>query len=136
LTVLGALVPKPLPASNITPAALFRAVEHFSPTLLVDEADTFLYGEREELRGVLNSGHTRALAYVVRTVGDEHEPRKFSTWAPKALALIGKLPLKTAPSLYRYVARRRKRKSSGCAWIALGSWRSCAARRPGGLRII
>jgi len=92
LTVLGALVPKPLPASNITPAALFRAVEHFSPTLLVDEADTFLYGEREELRGVLNSGHTRALAYVVRTVGDDHEPRKFSTWAPKALALIGKLP--------------------------------------------
>lgn len=91
LHLLGALVPRPLPASNITTAALFRAVEHFRPTLLVDEADTFLQ-DREELRGVLNSGHARAGAIVVRTVGDDYEPRTFSTWAPKAIALIGDLP--------------------------------------------
>jgi hypothetical protein len=28
----------------------------------------------------------------VRTVGDENEPRRFSTWAAKAVALIGHLP--------------------------------------------
>jgi putative DNA primase/helicase len=60
-------------------------------SLLVDEADSFL-GEKEELRGILNSGHTRDAAYVVRTVGDEHEPRRFSTWAAKAVAMIGHLP--------------------------------------------
>lgn len=89
LHVLGALVPRPLPASNITPAALFRAVERFGPTLLVDEADTFIR-EREELRGVLNSGHARASAVVVRAVasGDDYEAVAFSTWAPKAVALI------------------------------------------------
>jgi putative DNA primase/helicase len=91
LTILGALVPRPLPASNITSAALFRAVEKWSPTVLVDEADTFLR-DSDELRGVLNSGHNRGAAYVIRTVGDDHEPRQFKTWAPKAIALIGKPP--------------------------------------------
>jgi putative DNA primase/helicase len=31
-------------------------------------------------------------AFVIRTTGDDHEPRQFRTWAPKAVALIGKLP--------------------------------------------
>ena len=90
LTVLGQLVSKPLPASNITPAAVFRAIEQERPTLLIDEGDTFL-GERKELRGILNSGHTRSTAYVVRTVGDDFNPQSFSTWAAVAVALIGKL---------------------------------------------
>ncbi|MCP4006084.1 MAG: DUF3631 domain-containing protein, partial [bacterium] len=91
LIVLGALVRKSLPASNITSAALFRSIEHYTPTLLIDEADSFL-AKSDELRGVLNSGHTRANAVVIRTVGDNHEPKVFSTWGPKAIALIGKLP--------------------------------------------
>jgi putative DNA primase/helicase len=91
LTVLGALVPRSLPASSITPAAVFRAVEMYRPTLLVDEADSFLK-EQEGLRNILNSGHHRAGAVVVRTVGDDYEPRTFSTWAPKAIAMIGTLP--------------------------------------------
>ena len=59
--------------------------------MLIDEADTFL-PDNDELRGVLNAGHTRSQAYVIRTVGDEHEPRAFGVWAPVAIALIGKLP--------------------------------------------
>ena len=91
LHLLGALVPRTLPASNITAAALFRAVEKFHPTILVDEADTFLR-DNEELRGVLNSGHARASAVVVRCAEPDWEPHAFSTWAPKAIALIGNLP--------------------------------------------
>jgi len=91
LELLSAIVPRPLPASNLTPAVVFRAVEAWRPTLLVDEADTFIR-DGNELRGVLNSGHRRSLAYVPRCVGDDHEPRKFKTWAPKAVALIGELP--------------------------------------------
>jgi putative DNA primase/helicase len=90
LDILRLLVAKPLSASNITSAAVFRTIEMARPTLLVDEADTFLR-ENEELRGVLNSGHARN-GSVVRTVGDEHEPRQFSTFAPTALASIGGLP--------------------------------------------
>jgi putative DNA primase/helicase len=68
---------------------VFRTIEKHLPTLLIDEADTFL-GENEELRGLINSGHTRETAFVVRTVGDDHEPKRFSTWGFKAIAGIGK----------------------------------------------
>jgi Protein of unknown function (DUF3631) len=92
LSLIEALVPKPLLASNITAAATFRAIEEWKPTLLIDEADTFL-GENNELRGVLNSGHRRN-GQVIRTVsvGDSHELGLFSTFCPIAIASIGKLP--------------------------------------------
>ena len=91
LMLVSALTPRSLPVANLTTASLFRAVEKWKPTLLIDEADTYLR-ENEELRGVLNSGHNRAGAWILRCVGEDHEPRNFSTWAPKAIALIGKLP--------------------------------------------
>lgn len=31
-------------------------------------------------------------AYVWRSVGDDHEPRRFRVWSPKVIAMIGKLP--------------------------------------------
>ncbi len=108
LEILSALVPRPLPTSNLTPATVFRAVDRFRPSLLVDEGDSFL--RDDELRGILNSGHRRALAYVVRCVGDDHEPRLFSTWACKAIALIGKLP----PTLRgRSIEIRMQRRKKG-----------------------
>jgi putative DNA primase/helicase len=82
MMLVGALVPRPLPSSNITAAVLFRAVQAYSPTLLVDEADTFIKA-REDLKGVINSGHTRAQAYALRCDGESNEPRTFSTWVPK-----------------------------------------------------
>jgi hypothetical protein len=87
--VTVALAKRPLAAANITVAALYRAVERFAPTLIVDEADTFLLSNLA-LRGVINSGHTRSTAFVVRTAG--HEPRLFSTWGARMIALIGRLP--------------------------------------------
>ena len=59
----------PLLSGNITPAALFRAVQAWKPTLLIDEADTFAK-MHDELRGILNAGHTRDTAFVVRAEGD------------------------------------------------------------------
>ena len=91
LTVLRELVQRPLPTSNISPAALYRCIEEYQPTLLIDEADTFAKLS-DELRNILNAGHTRAMAYVVRTTGDNHEPKSFSTFGAKVLAAIGKMP--------------------------------------------
>lgn len=92
LELIGALAARPQMASNITAAAVFRTIELHRPTLLVDEADTYL-GENEELRGILNSGHRRT-GEVIRNVerDGEWEPVAFSTWAPVAIAMIGKLP--------------------------------------------
>ena len=91
LEVISCLLTRMIFASNIRPASLFRVVEKFKPCLLIDEADTFLR-DNDELRGIINASHRKASAYVVRTVGDKHEPAAFSTWCPKAIALIGKLP--------------------------------------------
>jgi putative DNA primase/helicase len=90
LDVLSRLVPRPLMASGITAPALFRTIEAARPTLLLDEADAYAR-ENEELRAVLDAGHRRDGA-VIRLVGDNHEPRQFSAWAPIALAAIGHLP--------------------------------------------
>jgi putative DNA primase/helicase len=90
LSLIGSLSRRPLVASNISPAAIFRVVEAHAPTLLIDEADAFLR-DNEEARGLLNSGHTRQSAYVIRTVGDDHEPKQFSTWGAKAISGIGHL---------------------------------------------
>lgn len=89
LELLAALVPRPLPTANVTPAALYHAVEAYRPTLLIDEADTFM-AKSAELRGLLNAGHAKATAFVYRIIGGEQ--RRFSTWGAKAIALIGGLP--------------------------------------------
>jgi len=92
LIVLCYLTPRSELASNISSSALFRYVEEMRPTLLIDEADSFLKAD-EAMRGILNSGHTRAAAYVIRNVetNGEHKPKRFSTWTPKAIAAIGEL---------------------------------------------
>jgi putative DNA primase/helicase len=89
LILLLYLTPRSELASNISGSALFRYIEESRPTLLIDEADSFVK-DNEEMRGILNSGHTKAAAHVIRNieVNGEHKPRRFSTWAPKAIATI------------------------------------------------
>jgi hypothetical protein len=100
------LVPKPLPAANLTTATVFRAINKWHPTLLIDEMDTFL-AHNLDLRGVLNSGHDRRSAYVLRCVGDESEPTQFSTWTPKIFAHIGRVAPTLEDRSVRIELRRR-----------------------------
>jgi putative DNA primase/helicase len=88
LNLLGRLSARAITASSISPAALFRIIDAWKPTLLIDEADAFMK-DNEELRGLLNSGHTRDSAFVIRTVGENFTPTKFNTWGAKALSGIG-----------------------------------------------
>ena len=91
LELLFNLVFRPLPASNITASSLFRVIEKYKPTTLLDEAETYL-SSNEELRGILNGGYRRSSSYVIRTVGDDYEPVVFNTFGPKAIAQIDKPP--------------------------------------------
>ncbi len=84
--------------SSMTPAVVYRlkglaeagqdappsAFEPPTLCLLMDEADNWL--GNHQLRAVLNSGWKRRGAKVARMVGAE--PGWFSSWYPKALALI------------------------------------------------
>jgi hypothetical protein len=60
------------------------------PTFLLDEADSYLKPDKEELRGIINSGWLKAAARVMRTDGDgsKRKARRYSTWAPKVIATI------------------------------------------------
>lgn len=108
LSVLAAMVHKPLIASNITVSALFRVIDSLRPTLFIDEADTFLAGSGT-IRGIINSGNTWRTAYVLRmgkskkSRGKAEAPaptaenadstfKKYNCWCPKVIAMIGQVP--------------------------------------------
>jgi hypothetical protein len=95
LECLELVVSKPRRASNISEAALFRTIEKFSPSLLLDEAET-LSGKSERaeyLRQILNAGNRRG-AVVTRCDGQgaNLDARDFSVFCPKVLAGIGGFP--------------------------------------------
>jgi putative DNA primase/helicase len=90
MTLITDLVPRALEADGISPAAVYRSIEKWRPTLLLDEIDSYL-PDNEPLRGALNSGHQRGKS-IVRVEGDNHEVTLFSTWCALAVALIGNLP--------------------------------------------
>ena len=66
----------------------------------------------------MNSGHTRNGA-VIRTVGEDHEPRQFKTWAPVTIAKIGSLP-DTLEDRSIVIRMRRKRPDERVAKFRLG----------------
>jgi hypothetical protein len=92
LEVLRITSRRALKADNISAAAMFRAIEMWHPTLLVDEADTFLPGN-EELRGIISSGFERS-GMAIRAVekNGEFVPVPFCTFGPIAIAGLGGLP--------------------------------------------
>jgi putative DNA primase/helicase len=106
LRLISRLVPKPLSSANVTPAVVFRAIDRWHPTLCLDEADT-IKKDNHELRGILNSGHERSQSYTLRCVGDDHEPRRFTTWAPKCISLIGRMHPTLEDRSIRIEMRRR-----------------------------
>ena len=117
LEVLGEFAYRALAVGGrVTSAPLFRLIEAHAPTLLLDEADTYLRDD-DELRGVVNGSQRRSSAYVFRCVGDDHEPRRFGTWCPKAIAGIGGLP---ETVLDRSIVLRLERRPPN---VELASWR-------------
>jgi putative DNA primase/helicase len=122
LIILYYLTPRSELASNISASAIFRYIQETRPTLLIDEADTFVR-DNEQMRGILNSGHTKAAAHVIRNVeiNGEHKPQRFSTWAPKAIATIRALAdtLRLSPwskCLFAPVSRFRSVQASKGRW--------------------
>jgi putative DNA primase/helicase len=90
MIIVQELVRRSLLVTSASSAAIFRCIEEYRPTLLLDEADAWMR-ENEELRGILNGGHSRKTAVVIRTVGENYEIRPFSTFCPKAISGIGRL---------------------------------------------
>ena len=96
LEVLRRLVARPWLTARTSPAALYRRVDAESPTFLCDESDAaFKSGDEysETLRGIFNSGFERGGSTTVCVgQGKNITYKEFSTFCPKAIAGIGRLP--------------------------------------------
>jgi hypothetical protein len=109
LSLVGFLVPRALVCVEISEATLFRGIEMWNPTIIVDEADVILVNN-EPLRSVVNSGWTRG-SCVPRCIGDDNTPHAFPTFCPKVIGMKGrKLPDTT---LTRSIIVEMKRKKAG-----------------------
>src|SRR5262249_51302467 len=109
LNLISFLVPRALLCVEISEATLFRGVELWLPTIIVDEADVILINN-EPLRAVINSGWTRG-AVVPRCIGEEKTPHPFPTFCPKALGMKGNKLLDTTLSRCIDIGLKRKRPS-------------------------
>ena len=107
LKVVGFLVRRGVSSVSITGPALFRSIEKWSPTFIIDEADTAIINN-DDLKEVINGGWTRGET-VIRCDPETNEPRPFSIFCPKAVGMVGrKLPPATL-SRAIIVAMQRKR---------------------------
>lgn len=77
---------KPLPVASTSAAGLFRAISHWAPSVLLDEADNQFSSaqDRRVLTGVVNEGYKKN-GYVLRS--ERMQPVKHFVFGP--LAFIG-----------------------------------------------
>ena len=87
LEIVHAFVFRGTTLSNCTAATVFRILSQVSPTLCLDEADTWLKNS-PGLGGILNASHVRSQARVAR-VGPRSEVEIFDIWSPIAISGIG-----------------------------------------------
>ncbi len=95
LQLLEQVVPNPYNVANISPAAIYRLIQHASPlTLMLDEAQSLVRRGSEAsevIRELFCAGIDRN-ARVIRCGGSQmDEVREFPIFCPKAIAMIGEL---------------------------------------------
>ena len=98
-------------ASNISPAALFRASEEWHPTLFLDETEIYNKDTKTEVIGLLNSGYRRG-QYVIRVkqIQNGTELIPFDVFGFKAIAGTQGLAqaLESRSILVKMIKARRK----------------------------
>ncbi len=92
LLAVGSLCYKPIFASGAsTVSPLFRVLDAFRGTLIIDEGDFRFSDERAEIVKILNSGNARGFP-VLRSEGSEKrefDPRAYTVFGPKLVATRG-----------------------------------------------
>ena len=109
-TLLGLferVVNKPMAFNNITQAVLYRVMEQFEPTLLIDEIDTSLK-DKNELLGIVNAGYSRHASNVPRMNQDKGGiVEKFDVFGAKVFSGIGEMKGTFASRAIRFELRRK-----------------------------
>lgn len=113
LELIARLAHRSFETANITVAALFRIIHLYGPTVLIDEADTFLESN-PEMAGILNKGYEhRGVVVRVETIGDRLQPVPYRVFGPKAIAGIAMERRLADATLSRCVRVQMRRKVQG-----------------------
>jgi hypothetical protein len=83
------LVCRPLVTASISASSLYRLIEKYHPTMLMDEADSFAKDD-EDIRNIVNGGYEKGRP-AIRVNKETMEPEIFDTFGPKVLASISSL---------------------------------------------
>lgn len=90
MDILSELAYRPLPAVSFTSSSMFRSIELWKCTLLVDEAEYQLNSKSEkgqDLYGILNGGYKKGMfAIRTETVSDSMIPTTYDIFGFKAIA--------------------------------------------------
>ena len=92
LLIVGSLCYKPIFASGAsTVSPLFRILDAFRGTLILDESDFRVSDERAEVVKILNNGNARGFPVLRSEQVDrrEYDPRAFAVFGPKLVATRG-----------------------------------------------
>jgi Protein of unknown function (DUF3631)/Toprim domain len=95
LEIIAAFTPRSMMLSSTSMSGLFREIDARKPTLCLDEFDKQMAGASQEHLAILDSGHRRTSAYVLRSAKTEDGQfirEKFSTFTAMAFSGIRKLP--------------------------------------------
>jgi putative DNA primase/helicase len=116
MNVIKFMVRRELSTVSITAAALYRSIEKWNPTFVIDEADK-AFIKNFELEQVVNSGWTRGSG-IIRCHPDTHEPVLFPTFCPKAIASKGKQAPDTILSRAIFITLKRRTRAETIAHFA------------------
>lgn len=109
LEVLKELCFRAWHTTSLTTATLYRLIEKFNPTLLIDESEFLASQEKKELIGLLNSGQRRGVL-VPRMKGEDSQDFDFyNTYSPKALSGTQELRKTTTSRMIMFTMTRNIR---------------------------
>jgi hypothetical protein len=91
LLTIGSLCYKPIFAGASTVSPLFRIIDAFRGTLIIDEGDFRLSDEKAEIIKILNNGNSKGFPVLRSEVTPKHEfnPTAYSVFGPKLVATRG-----------------------------------------------
>ena len=103
LLTVGSLCYKPIFASGATStSAIFRMLDSFGGTLIIDEGDFCYSDEKSDLIKIFNNGNQKGLPVIKTEMSGtkEFNPRAFEVFSPKILASRGSFDDKALESRF------------------------------------
>jgi len=110
LEILMEFANRVIGGSSMSGPVVYRMIQLFKPTIVLDEMDGINKENNAELLRVFNAGHKRSGAVVYRCAGDDSStPEAFNCFGPKAFGMIDK-PGRTLLSRSIMIDLQRKTK--------------------------